>query len=350
MSTAYPAIAYGALTFDAPEASFLSLRRCPLFGASAGCRPIAGMPCYPCCVRPRLQCLGAVHEGPSQEVPVLRTIGWVLLAASAIARPASAEAEFRVRTDREVYRFAEPIWFYVEIRNVGDTELAVENPQCSRTHTRIEITDPAGTVLPMTGPASCATTILETIPADQSMLYAFELLEFYGADGPGAMPFGILPVGTYSVRYRTGDAASDGVSFVVEDLDARDVGPFHAYLDLLSQTRPTDLPGAAARFRAFAEAHPESPFAAALLCRAGVLSDLFFDSDQAMNDFRRLITLFPESGFVSIAVRHLAFGMGPERGHAAGFLRTVSEDLPGTLAADFAARVSGRLATRGIGG
>jgi hypothetical protein len=271
----------------------------------------------------------------------------VVFAGAAVAG-SEPLAAFDVRTDRARYRFAEPVWFYVEIRNAGSTELAVENPQCSRTETRIELTDPLGTVLPMTGPSSCATSILERIPAGSSMLYAFELLEFYGVDGKNDLPFGILPPGAYSVRYRTGREASVSVPFVVEALDRSESAVFHTYLDLLSTTDPADLHGSAERFRAFVETHPDSPFAAALLCRAGLLSDLFFDSDRATEDFRRLITLFPESGFVSVAVRHLAFGMQAGGPHAESFLREIARDYPGTLAAEFASRAVSRMANAGF--
>jgi len=256
---------------------------------------------------------------------------------------------FEVETDRERYPFASPVWFYVRVANDGGDVLRVENPQCSRTDTRIEITDEAGRTFPMTGPASCATTILEEIEPGQEMLYAFELLEFYGVDGAAEYPFGILPPGDYSVRYRTSSHVSDPVPFTVGRLHGGDSAAFHAYVRLLSETRASNLRESTGRFREFVATFPESPYAAALLCRAGVVSDLFFDSEQAIDDFERLLTLYPESGYTSVAVRHLAFGMGRDRSRGIEILRRLPDEMPGTFAAQLASRVLSRLDEGGRG-
>jgi len=52
---------------------------------------------------------------------------------------AEAGPLFKVRTDLSRYRFGEPVWFYVTVENAGPNVLAIENPHCSRTQTRIEI-------------------------------------------------------------------------------------------------------------------------------------------------------------------------------------------------------------------
>ncbi len=263
------------------------------------------------------------------------------------ATPGNAGADTGVRlvarTDRASYQFGEPVWLYVTIANGGSAEVTVENPHCSRTQTRIDITKPGGPTLPMTGPASCSTTILERIAPGHDMIYAFELLEFYGVDGDGTYPFGILAPGEYVVRYRTHDHATEDVRFTVSDLDPADTIAFHAYLRLLSDVGASTLRDSTERFREFVATYPSSPFAAALLCRAGVVSDLFFDSAQAREDFEQLLYLYPESGYASVAVRHLAFGMGRRAAAGLELLRRVSEELPGTFAADMAARVVTRL-------
>jgi hypothetical protein len=268
----------------------------------------------------------------------------VAAALSLVVGSASADVPvFAVQTDRDTYPFAAPVWFYVTVGNEGPNLLEVENPQCSRTTTRIEITDEAGRTFPMTGPASCATTILEEIPPGQEMLYAFELLEFYGVDGANEYPFGILPPGEYSVRYRTADHLTEPVPFTVGRLQGGDSAAFHAYVQLLSETRAENLRESTVRFREFVERFPESPYAAALLCRAGVVSDLFFDSAQAVDDFEQLIALYPESGYASVAVRHLAFGMGRDRSRGLEVLRRLPHEMPGTFAATLAERVLDRL-------
>ena len=273
----------------------------------------------------------------------MRTLLTLLVVAASTAAAEPDPIALDAWTARGEYRFGEPVWLYVQVGNPGTAALSVENPHCSRTHTRIEITTPDGEMLPMTGPASCSTTILETIPPGTDMVYAFELLEFYGADGDDQLPFGILAPGEYEVRYRSGKHLSDAVGFEVLPLDPHDSIAFHAYVRVLSETRPGSLRESTEQFRSFVERYPESPYAAALLCRAGVVSDLFFDSKQARRDFERLLYLYPESGYTSVAVRHLAFGMGRgPAGHA--LLDRVPDELPGTLAADLADRVRARLA------
>lgn len=263
--------------------------------------------------------------------------------------PAVAAPRLTCATDRSTYRFGEPVWLYVTVGNAGTAPLHVENPHCSRTSTRIEIENEKGVVLPMSGPPSCSTTYLEEIVPGQEMIFAFELLEYYGVDGGGEFPYGMLPTGTYRVRYRTHDTASTPLEFSIAPLDPADVETFHAYVAVLDDTSPDDLRTSTDRFRAFVAKHPYSPFAAALLCRAGVVSDLFFDSAQALRDFRRLIELYPDSGYVSVAVRHLAFGMGADLSEGIAYLRRVPDELPGTLAAEFATRVLARLdASRGV--
>jgi len=275
--------------------------------------------------------------------PVRRILGISVFLGAVGFGPTHADPVLEVRTDRARYEFGEPVWLYVTVQNPAGRPLAVENPHCSRTVTRLEITGMEGARYPMTGPASCATTVLERIPPGQEMLYAFELLEFYGVDGGQEFPFGFLPPGDYEVRYITHSTTSAPSRFRVEDLDRSDTLAFHAYVRLLAEVRAADLRGATARFRAFVRDYPESPFAVALLCRAGVVSDLFFDSGQAMEDFEKLIRLYPESGFVSVAVRHLAFGMGGDRDKALRFLRGLPDELPGTLAALMAEQTVRRL-------
>lgn len=278
---------------------------------------------------------------------VSRILSFVI-GVSVVAAEVGADVPvFEVQTDRDRYPFAAPVWFYVTVGNDGGDVLEVENPQCSRTDTRIEITDEQGRTFPMTGPASCATTILEEIAPGEDMLYAFELLEYYGVDGADEYPFGILPAGDYSVRYRTATHVSDPVPFTVGRLHGGDSAAFHAYVRLLSETRASNLREATGRFREFVATFPESPYAAALLCRAGVVSDLFFDSDQAIEDFERLLALYPESGYTSVAVRHLAFGMGRDRSRGIDILRRLPDEIPGTLAAELASRVLLRLEESG---
>lgn len=280
----------------------------------------------------------------------MRTVGRLtpivvatLAACLGTSLPAGATPRLSAATDREHYRFGEPVWLYVTVGNAGADPLTVENPQCSRTRTRIEITDTSGRTFPMSGPPSCATTVLEEIPPGYDMLYAFELLEYYGVDGAGEFPYGMLPIGSYAVRYRTHDHVSESVRFDVEPMERTDLEAFHDYVALRDQTTPQNLRESTDRFRAFVADHPYSPFAAALLCRAGVASALFFDSDQALRDFRQLIELYPDSGYVSVAVRHLAFGMGRDLSEGIAFLRRLPGELPGTLAAELAVRVIERV-------
>ena len=273
----------------------------------------------------------------------MRTMLGSIIAGCWLALPAGAEPTFDVATDRAAYGFGEPVWFYVTVANQGASELAIENPQCSRTQTRIEIRDDAGNVFPMTGPATCATTILETIAPGDDMLYAFELLEFFGVDGSGELPYGILPAGDYEVLYRTATHASSSVGFTVTDLPAGETEAFHAYVRAVASVRSTDMRGATHRFRDFVRTYPHSPYAAVLLCRAGVISDLFFDSELAREDFTTLVHLYPESGYVSTAIRHLAFGMGRDRSEGLDVITALPDEVPGTLAARLAERVLARL-------
>jgi hypothetical protein len=273
----------------------------------------------------------------------MKAIALGLLSAAVASAAPDRGPDLEVRTDRPTYRFGEPVWLYVRVRNPLDDMLAVENPHCSRTRTRIEISDGLGRTYPMTGPASCATTILERIPPGDEMLYAFELLEFYGIDGSQEYPFGILPPGPYRVRYRSHEHLSPEAEFEVETLKESDQGVFHAYVEVLGSVRASRLRQAAEDFRAFADANPRSVFAPALLCRSGVINDLFFDSERARADFQRLIREYPNSGFVSVAIRHLAFGMGQDREPGIAFLREIPRSFPGTVAADFARRVIARI-------
>ncbi len=255
--------------------------------------------------------------------------------------------QIQVDTDRPVYQFGEPVWLYVRVANSGEQALAIENPYCSRTKTRIELTDSRMRMFPMSGPASCSTTILETIPAGEEMTYAFELLEFYGVDGGREYPLGILPPGDYQVRYRHHHTLSPQVAFTVRPLAPAQRDAFHAYVRLLSHSRGRRMSAALGPLRAYADRYPDTPFAPALLCRAGVLADLFFDSQAAYRDFRRLIRNYPNSGYVSVAIRHLAFGLARDRSEGIAFLAALPQQMPGTLAATHARRVVERLAAAG---
>jgi TolA-binding protein len=106
---------------------------------------------------------------------------------------------------------------------------------------------------------------------------------------------------------------------------------------------PANLRDAPALFRDYVAGYPESSFAPALLCRAGTISDLFFDSSDAFQDFVRLIELYPDSGYVTVAARHLAHGMGRDRAGRRAYLERLPEQLPGTLAAELARHVLSRL-------
>ena len=135
-----------------------------------------------------------MERGPAKH-GLRRVLGVSTILGAVLSASGAATPVLDVRTDRVAYQFGEPVWVYVWVQNPGDIPLAVENPHCSRTVTRLEIVGADGAVYPMTGPASCATTVLERIPPGSEMLYAFELLEFYGVDGGQEFPFGFLPPG-----------------------------------------------------------------------------------------------------------------------------------------------------------
>lgn len=274
---------------------------------------------------------------------IRRVLGWALCAGWLPATALADRPVVEIRTDQGSYGFGEPVWLYVTVGNEGPSPLHVENPRCSRTSTRIEIQPHGGDVLPMSGPPMCATTVFERIPPGDDMVYAFELLEFYGVDGDASLPFGFLPPGHYDVAYRSHDWRSPMVSFAVDDLAPSDSEAFHAYMEAIAAAQMGGLSDATDRYRAFVHAYPTSPFAAALLCRAGVVSDLFLDSERARRDFEQLILLYPESGYTTVAVQHLAHGMSPDRSDGLRFLRSLPGEIPGTLAANYAARVLARL-------
>ena len=68
-----------------------------------------------------------------------RLLGIGAILAMGLSGAAVASPVLEVQTDRVAYQFGEPVWVYVRVQNPGDAPLAVENPHCSRTVTRLEI-------------------------------------------------------------------------------------------------------------------------------------------------------------------------------------------------------------------